>query len=114
MPKLVAILCVAAAIIYWQNRDTHPVGKLPSPHGEVIMYGLTTCGHCQIMADKLKSEGIVFTERMIDTDSVVKDEVHAKLTSAGFEGRTFGTPILDVNGTMLPDNPPFKKVKKYL
>ncbi len=114
MRKILIAIVAVAVMGYLQFRDTHPVGKLPEPHSEVILYSLTTCGYCKLMAESLSGQGITFVERFIDVDPEGQSELERKLAAAGFEARGFGTPILDVKGTILPDNPPLAKVKKYL
>ncbi len=84
------------------------------PHDQVIMYSLTTCGYCKQKAKELRAEGIKFQEYYIDKDSLKQKELNEKLSEAGFKPQSYGTPIMDVHGVILPNNPPLEKIKKYL
>jgi hypothetical protein len=44
------------------------------------MYSLSTCGNCRLTAEELKKEGIVFTEKFIDTQRGVREELNDKTT----------------------------------
>ena len=83
-------------------------------HNEVIMYSLTTCGFCKQKANELHAEGIKFKEYYIDTNSIKQKELNEKLSRAGYKPRSYGTPIMDVHGVILPNNPSLNKIKKYL
>jgi len=83
-------------------------------HNEIIMYSLTTCGYCKRRARELKARNVSFTEYYIDKDKRRLKELNAKLTKAGFKPKSYGTPILDVHGVMLPNNPSMDKILKNL
>lgn len=83
-------------------------------HNELIMYSLTTCGFCKRKAKELKERNITFTEYFIDKDKRRRDELNNKLTKAGFKPKRYGTPIFDVHGVMLPNNPSIDKIIKNL
>ncbi len=110
---LIGLLIVLAG--YSAVKAMRPAGQsYGERHNEVIMYSLTTCGYCKLMAKNLKEEGIAFSERYIDTDPAAMNELTDKLARAGYEPRGFGTPIMDVHGYMLPDNPSMRSVKRRL
>lgn len=83
-------------------------------HGEVIMYSLTTCGYCKQKVKELDAQGIAYTELFLDKDAGVKQELSHKLAAAGFSARGYGTPIFDVHGYMLPNNPPLSEIQDYM
>jgi len=89
-------------------------GSYGEPHNELIMYSLTTCGYCKQKVKELKKENIAFTEYFIDKDKKRMDELNAKLTKAGFKPKSYGTPLFDVHGVILPNNPSMDTIKKYL
>jgi glutaredoxin len=76
----------------------------------VVMYSLTTCGHCVNMRAELQSRGIPFREHFLDQDGAKLQELAEKMQAAGFRGGGIGTPTLEVNGKILPNNPPIKDV----
>ena len=79
-----------------------------------IMYSLTTCGYCKTKREELHKNNISFTEYFIDKDNARQEELNQKLAKAGFQPRGYGTPIFDVYGVMLPNNPPLKKIVKHI
>ena len=114
MKKLILFVLVAYGFVNWyQTKHGNPFKQAVS-HGEVIMYSLTTCGYCKQKAVDLRRENIVFTEYFIDTDRYRRDEVNQKLSNAGFKPQRYGVPILDVHGTMLPNNPSMSKIKSAM
>ena len=80
----------------------------------VVMYSLTTCGYCNVKRAELKAHGIPFVEHFIDQDKGAQRELFEKLLKAGYQGRGVGTPTFEVNGTMLPNNPSLKTIRKHL
>ena len=112
---LIAVIAIALYVFYPDsNADTALVARYGEPHNELIMYSLTTCGFCKRKAKELRQENIAFTEYFIDKDKSKMDELNAKLKKAGFKARGYGTPLFDVHGYMLPNNPSMDKIKKYL
>lgn len=80
----------------------------------VIMYSLTTCGYCKEKVKLLRRDNIAFTEYFIDRDANRADELNRKLAKAGFAPRSYGTPIMDIYGVMLPNNPDMKTIHRHL
>ena len=114
MKKLILLLALFGAYKLWVHFDgASSTGRL-SAHDDVIMYSLTTCGYCKQKASQLKAAGIEYREYFIDVDAARRDELTAKLQQAGFAPRTWGTPILDVKGVMLPNNPSLEKIREHL
>jgi glutaredoxin len=113
--KKILLLAVALALYQgWQHFHTPVLAGVASEHNEVIMYSLTTCGYCKAKARDLKVAGIGFTEYYIDKDTRRRDELNQKLAQAGLPPRQYGTPILDVHGTMLPNNPSLAVIRKTM
>jgi len=81
---------------------------------QVVMYSLTTCGYCKLMRRELQARNIQFVEYFVDTEPARWQELTAKLQRAGFRPGPVGTPTLEVNGVMLPNNPSIKTVLKHL
>jgi glutaredoxin len=76
----------------------------------ITMYSLTTCGHCTVLRHVMEENRIPFKEYYIDTDPARMQELFAKMEQAGFQGGGIGTPTLEVNGKMLPNNPPLAEI----
>jgi hypothetical protein len=62
----------------------------------------------------LTKRGIPFVEYFVDAEPGRMRELTAKLERAGFRPGAIGTPILEVNGAMLPNNPPMRAVLEHL
>jgi glutaredoxin len=116
MKKFLIFAAILFAAYTWQKRATAPstVSSKYTSHNEVIMYSLTTCGHCKLMAGELQNANIAFTEKFIDNDANAMAELKQKLADAGLAPRSYGTPIMDVHGTIMPDNPGLAAVRKRL
>jgi len=81
--KFLIFAAILFAAYTWQKRVTAPstVSSKYTSHDEVIMYSLTTCGHCKLMAGELQNANIAFTEKFIDTDSDAKSSGPVYLNS---------------------------------
>lgn len=121
-------IAVIVAVGYWAftsaNRAPAPVVEEPSsaaagelqgyPQARVVMYSLTTCGYCTAMRRDLAARNIPFVEYFLDTEPGRLDELITKLVNAGLRPGAIGTPTLEVNGVMLPNNPSMSTVLKHL
>jgi len=112
--KLLLLLVVIAAYQGWKQLSQEPDAGKVAAHNEVIMYSLTTCGYCKAKARELRSERIAFKEYYIDKDTRRRNELNKKLQKAGYPPRGYGTPIMDVHGWMLPNNPSMDVIKEYM
>jgi len=98
-------------VFTWNQGRNSIEGSLGEYHDELIMYSLTTCGYCKKKARELKKQNIPFIEYYVDEDTKRKEELANKLKKAGIQARSYGTPIFDAYGTMLPNNPSISKIK---
>lgn len=115
MFKKILIVVLAVGLYQgYRHFNKQELSGVAGAHNEVIMYSLTTCGYCKTKAKDMQNEGITFTEYYIDKDFERRDELNEKLQRAGLPPRSYGTPILDVHGTMLPNNPSIKSIRKYM
>ena len=115
MKKIIIILAIIYAGFNWYTTSNNDLAaSYGEPHNELIMYSLTTCGYCKQKVKELNNENIVFTEYFIDKDRNKMDELNNKLSKAGFKPKSYGTPIFDVHGTMLPNNPKMSLIKSNL
>jgi len=76
----------------------------------ITMYSLTTCGYCTQLRHVFEANNIPFREVFLDTDQARLQELTAKLQQAGIMGGAIGTPTLEVNGKMMPNNPPLAEI----
>lgn len=81
---------------------------------EVIMYSQTTCNYCTAKRELLTEKGIPFEEHFIDTSTVAKLEMYRKLQEAGLSKKSVGTPVIEVNGHIMPGNPSLEEMEPYL
>jgi len=115
MKKIIILGLIAFGAFQWYNNSNNSLARsYGEPHNELIMYSLTTCGFCKQKVKELKEENIVFTEYFIDTDSNKMQELNEKLTRAGFKPKSYGTPIFDAHGVMLPNNPEMALIKSTM
>ncbi len=87
-------------------------GQWTTPDNSEHEYSLTTCGDCVKTAGALRKEGIEFTELYIDKDQQFEDEPHIKMRNAGISTGFYYTPVLDIHGTILANNPAFNVILK--
>ena len=115
MRKLLLFILAMAAYGAWdQYRKAQPVAAVAGAHDEVIMYSLTTCGYCKQKRRELESAGVAFTEYFIDQDADRRNELNRKMEQSGLPPQRYGTPILDVHGTMLPNNPSLETIRRHM
>ena len=124
------IVVAGLALVFWwfrhgTNEPAPPLaqapaaapGELPSydkAKVRVTMYSLTTCPYCKAMRRELTARSIPFVEYFIDAEPGRMQEVTSKLERAGFRPGAIGTPIMEVNGKMLPNNPSLGTVLRQL
>jgi hypothetical protein len=66
------------------------------------------------MRRELTRRNIPFVEYFVDAEPGRQRELTSKLEHAGFRPGAIGTPILEVNGVMLPNNPSIRAVLRQL
>lgn len=112
--KLLPIIVLIAAYQGWKQYSQASDDGRIAVHDEVIMYSLTTCGFCKTRARELRSERIAYKEYYIDRDAERRDELNSKLKQAGYPPRSYGTPIMDVHGWVLPNNPSIEVIREHM
>jgi len=60
---------------------------------KVIIYSTTTCPYCKLLKDYLEEKKIDYTEKLVDQDDVVKEEMLE--VSGGFLGVPFVVIVKD-------------------
>lgn len=120
MSKFFTVLMLVAAAFMLTQVDLVPKARETSiaatlaPGNEVVMYSLTTCGYCRALRGKMTQAGIPFTEHFVDADPARMQEFSAVLMAQNVPPGAVGVPTLTVNGTLLPNNPPFEIIKQNL
>lgn len=111
LPKL------AAYGIHSSHAASKPFGSLEDydpKNNTVVMYSLTTCGYCVEKRRELNELGIRYTELFLDGEGNAQDRLSSRLEQAGMPRQSYGTPILDVNGALLPNNPSMDEIVQHL
>jgi len=94
---------LAKAVAQARALDRAAAGKVEGSgsiaSGEVVLYTTTWCGACKKAKAWLQQKGISFSERDVERDSGVTEELAAKCARAGV--RPDGVPVLDARGRML-------------
>jgi uncharacterized membrane protein YhaH (DUF805 family)/glutaredoxin len=80
----------------------------------ILMYSLSTCGYCTEKRRLFDRMGVRYTEYMIDEDQAAEDRLNSRMRQAGLPMDAVGTPIIEVNGTLLPNNPDLDEIATHL
>ncbi len=81
---------------------------------EIVMYSLTTCGYCTKKRNVFNDNHIKYTEYFVDRDRNKENEMIEKLKAAGIKSNHYTVPVFDVYGYMMPGNPSFKTIQRYI
>ncbi|MBL8489092.1 MAG: hypothetical protein JNK22_18660 [Rhodocyclaceae bacterium] len=79
----------------------------------IVMYSLTTCGYCLEKRREFDRTGIQYSELFLDTDAAAMEGLNRKLAQAGHPGGGVGTPVVEVNGVLLPNNPSMAEIARH-
>lgn len=80
----------------------------------IVMYSLSTCGFCAEKRQQFDSMGVRYVELVIDEDPAAEARLNLRLREAGLGNGAIGTPIIEVNGTLLPNNPSLGEIGLHL
>lgn len=79
------------------------------------VYGRDTCGNCQALMQSLKAHGISYIFFNVDKNPSWNDEMWKKVHLIDPSLKTFTLPVVDINGTVLINNPTsYEQIKQYL
>ncbi|MFT5395022.1 MAG: glutaredoxin [Gammaproteobacteria bacterium] len=81
---------------------------------EIVMYSLTTCGYCTKKRKVFDDNHIKYTEYFVDRDRNKENEMIEKLKASGIKSNHYTVPVFDVYGYMMPGNPSFKTINRYI
>ncbi|HEY0666324.1 MAG TPA: hypothetical protein VGD24_09680 [Gallionella sp.] len=105
--KYLIIFCLLyGGYSLYDNREIPPPPEDPN----VIMYSLTTCRHCKIMAKELAKQEIAHVEYFMDKDQQRLAEYHETIRNSGLPN-PYVTPIFVIYGEVLPNNPSIESIK---
>lgn len=80
---------------------------------DLVMYSLTTCGYCAQKRAQFDALGVHYIEVFIDTDEGARLALMTKLDAIGYRDRGVGTPTIEINGTILPNNPSLDEIAQH-
>jgi uncharacterized membrane protein YhaH (DUF805 family)/glutaredoxin len=80
---------------------------------DLVMYSLTTCGYCAQKRAQFDALGVHYIEVFIDTDEGARMALMTKLDAIGYRDRGVGTPTIEINGVMLPNNPSLDEIARH-
>lgn len=69
---------------------------------EFNVYGTTGCAATKELVVKLDAKGIPYSLYFIDQDTFSKDQMQQKLNRPANAGKGFATPIVEIDGELLP------------
>lgn len=81
---------------------------------KVVMYTVEGCTYCAQKRDAFERLGVRYSEYQVDTDAKAAERLSAAMRRAGLPQEATGTPIIEVNGMLLPNNPDFATMAHYL
>ena len=80
---------------------------------DLVMYSLAGCGHCALKRAQFDTLGVRYIEVFIDSDAGANQALQTKLQAIGYQGQGVETPIIEINGTLLVNNPSLDEISKY-
>ena len=105
--KYLLLVCVLyGGYSLYNNREFPP----PPEDINVVMYAMTTCGHCKAMTRELAKHKIAHIEYYIDEDKQRLDEYYESIRKAGLPEPT-GIPTFVIFDEVLPDNPSIEVIE---
>lgn len=91
------------------------MARYDASRDRIEMFSLSTCGYCAEKRRLFERMGVRYTEYIIDTDPAAEARLEQRMRSAGLSAsNALGTPIIDVNGTFLPNNPDLEEIARHL
>ncbi len=91
----------------------NPAVKL-SEHDQLIMYSVTGCEYCEVKRHELNRAEIPYVEYVVDQHPGAYKELSEKVRLAGFSKKEMGFPTFDIQGTLIPNNPPLIQIRKVI
>ncbi len=95
------------------GRSSAAAGAYDPARDRIVMYSLTTCGYCAAKRQEFDAAGMTYSEYFVDQDQGAAQALNEKLLASGHRGGGVGTPIIEVNGVLLPNNPPMEAISRH-
>lgn len=112
---LLSIAVIAGSFYFFSKVDAQrPPAGIEHTQGSLVMYSLTTCGRCNLKRKELNEARIPFTEYFIDKDNAANKRLWDKINDAGMRMNSVGTPVFEINGELIMNNPPLETLKARL
>ena len=109
------VALAAAAYLIWTGYLASRFAPEPARlHEDIIVYSRSGCAPCIAMTRLLQAERHPFTEFFVDEDDDASEELRRKLDALGFHQRIYELPVVDIYGTVFPDNPSRKLIEDHL
>ena len=93
------ILIGVIAYFGWQNFVLDKKNEALYEEPYVLVYGRDRCGWTQKYLKDLEAEEIEPIYEIVDKQEV-SDELHTRMEKAGLSTRSYGLPVIDVNGQL--------------
>lgn len=81
-------------------------------NNRIDIYVMAGCSACDEMRSWISANGLHYTVYAVDSDQHAAERLHSILAGDG-QGRIM-LPVLEINGKVLPGNPPIGDVHRYL
>ena len=116
MIKYLRILGVLGALyLIWEGFAREWIMSGLKSHNEIIVYVSDSCARtCRPVIKAIKARNEFYYELNVDQDSDAAAELDAKLEASGFTRKVYQMPVVDIYGTILPDNPSIQKIMETL
>jgi hypothetical protein len=108
---LVVVVLLIAGYFLWQKMSQNTKDGTLEPLYDkpyVVVYGRDACGLTQQCLRDLEIAGIKVIYNIVDNEEV-SNEYHPRMEKAGLDTRSYGLPVVDVNGQIFI-RPEFNKI----
>jgi hypothetical protein len=108
---LILVVLLIAGYFLWQKFFHDNTDKIiETSYGKpyVVVYGRDACGLTQQCLRDLEIAGIKVIYKIIDNEEV-SNELYPRMEKAGLDIRSYGLPVVDVNGQIFI-RPEFNKI----
>jgi uncharacterized membrane protein YhaH (DUF805 family)/glutaredoxin len=79
-------------------------------NNRIDLYVIAGCNDCEQMRSWLNANGLYYTTYSVDSDQHAAERLHSIIPGGG----SVQLPVLEINGKVLPGNPPIDEVHRHL
>ena len=94
---LILVVLLIAGYFLWQKMSQNTTLEPLYDKPYVVVYGRDECGLTQQCLRDLEIAGIKVIYKIVDDDEV-SNELHPRMEKAGLDIRSYGLPVVEVNG----------------